>query len=103
MAHRVVVVTGANSGIGLAMTRALLRLGDLVAALDISDDRLESLAAKDDTLRIFGCDVTGRERPGCRSGRCTGMGGTWACWSTTLYLCLQTPCGPLGGGYAPGI
>ncbi|MGD2148742.1 MAG: hypothetical protein PVH41_18765 [Anaerolineae bacterium] len=43
MTHRVAVITVANSGIGLGMTRALLELGDRVAALDQANGRLESL------------------------------------------------------------
>ena len=62
MAHRVVVITGADNGIGLAMTSALMELGDRVAALDQSDDRLGSLRSDCDTLRVYRCDVTDRAR-----------------------------------------
>jgi len=55
-----VIVTGADNGIGLAMTRELLSSGRyLVGALDLSDDSL-SVLQKDcpERLRICICDVT---------------------------------------------
>ena len=55
---RVIVVTGANSGIGLAMTRALLALGDRVGALDVQEDALAELTADGAELRRYRCDVT---------------------------------------------
>ncbi len=39
--NRVVIVTGAGNGIGLAMARTLLEMGDRVAALDLSVANLE--------------------------------------------------------------
>jgi NAD(P)-dependent dehydrogenase (short-subunit alcohol dehydrogenase family) len=38
---RVIIITGANNGIGLAMARALLDKGDQVAALDLSTETLD--------------------------------------------------------------
>ena len=38
---RTIIITGANNGIGLAMTHALLEMGDQVAALDLSLSHLE--------------------------------------------------------------
>lgn len=40
MSDRVVILTGANSDIGLAMTRSLLALGNHVGALDIEAGNL---------------------------------------------------------------
>ncbi len=51
---RVVIVTGAGNGIGLAMTRALLEMGDRVAALDLSVANLEGHS----NLLSRRCDVT---------------------------------------------
>lgn len=39
---RVILITGANNGIGLATARSLLEMGDQVAALDLSLENLES-------------------------------------------------------------
>ena len=56
---RTVVITGANNGIGLALTRALLEGGDRVAALDLSLDNLDS---SNPNLLAFVCDVTAPAR-----------------------------------------
>lgn len=50
---RVIVITGANNGIGLAMTRELLALGDRVAALDLSVENLPAHACSMPAV----CDV----------------------------------------------
>ena len=52
---RTIVITGANNGIGLAMTEALLGMGDHVAALDLA---LENLPAGNSSLLSIICDVT---------------------------------------------
>jgi NAD(P)-dependent dehydrogenase (short-subunit alcohol dehydrogenase family) len=52
---RNILITGANNGIGLAMTKALLGMGDRVAALDLS---LENLDSANPNLLPFVCDVT---------------------------------------------
>jgi NAD(P)-dependent dehydrogenase (short-subunit alcohol dehydrogenase family) len=59
---RMVVITGANNGIGLAMTQALLEMGDRVAGLDLSTDNLDALQRDEGRLRSYVCDVTDRER-----------------------------------------
>jgi NAD(P)-dependent dehydrogenase (short-subunit alcohol dehydrogenase family) len=46
MQDRICVVTGAGSGLGLAMARGLLHAGARVAALDISAERLHQLTAE---------------------------------------------------------
>jgi NAD(P)-dependent dehydrogenase (short-subunit alcohol dehydrogenase family) len=53
--NRNILITGANNGIGLAMTRALLEMGDHVAGLDFS---LENLSARTTNLIPFTCDVS---------------------------------------------
>jgi NAD(P)-dependent dehydrogenase (short-subunit alcohol dehydrogenase family) len=40
--ERVILITGANNGIGLAMTQTLLEMGDRAAALDLSLKNLAS-------------------------------------------------------------
>jgi NAD(P)-dependent dehydrogenase (short-subunit alcohol dehydrogenase family) len=55
---RTILITGANNGIGLALTQALLDMGDRVAALDLS---LENLY-RTPNLLPFICDVTDPER-----------------------------------------
>jgi NAD(P)-dependent dehydrogenase (short-subunit alcohol dehydrogenase family) len=52
---RTIIITGANSGIGLAMTKALLAMGDRIAALDLSTTNLD---ATNPNLLPFICDVT---------------------------------------------
>lgn len=50
-----IIITGANNGIGLAMTNALIAMGNRVAALDLS---LENLGPPTSVLLPFICDVT---------------------------------------------
>lgn len=52
---RIILITGANNGIGLAMTAALLEKGERVAAIDLS---LENLDKNNPNLRLFECSVT---------------------------------------------
>jgi NAD(P)-dependent dehydrogenase (short-subunit alcohol dehydrogenase family) len=56
--NRRILITGANNGIGLAMTKALIAMGDRVAALDLS---MENLPQNPDLL-AFVCDVTDPQR-----------------------------------------
>jgi NAD(P)-dependent dehydrogenase (short-subunit alcohol dehydrogenase family) len=61
--RNVVIVTGANNGIGLSMTKTLLDDGYCVAALDISDENLvplQSIYPK--RLLVYICDVTENEQ-----------------------------------------
>lgn len=53
---RVIIITGANNGIGLALTHSLLEMGDRVAALDLEMDNLASHPHP--SLLPFRCDVT---------------------------------------------
>lgn len=55
---RNIIITGADNGIGLALTKSLLGMGDHVAALDLS---LENLP-RSSNLLPFTCDVTDPER-----------------------------------------
>ncbi|MGB9957286.1 SDR family NAD(P)-dependent oxidoreductase [Haloferax prahovense] len=56
---RVVVVTGANEGIGYHTLTALLKKGYRVAGLDINVDNLRPLQeASPDRVRVYECDVT---------------------------------------------
>ncbi len=52
---RRIMITGANNGIGLAMTNALLDMGDQVAALDLS---VSNLKQSSQNLLGYICDVT---------------------------------------------
>lgn len=49
--ERVIILTGANSGIGLAMAKALAEKGDRVACFDLEGDRLNG-------MHYVPCDVT---------------------------------------------
>ena len=55
---RQIIITGANNGIGLAMAKALLELGDRVAILDLSTENLP----ENPSLLAFVCDVTDPQR-----------------------------------------
>lgn len=56
---RVVVLSGANEGIGYNMLTALLDRGYRVAGLDITGDAIQSLReANPETVRYYDCDVT---------------------------------------------
>jgi NAD(P)-dependent dehydrogenase (short-subunit alcohol dehydrogenase family) len=57
--RRTIIISGANNGIGLAMTRALLKMGDRVAALDLS---VSHLKPAESVLLPFVCDVTNPKR-----------------------------------------
>lgn len=61
--NRVIILTGADNGIGLAMTTALLERGDRVAALDLTCEELGLLADRyPKQLRFYQCDVTNAAR-----------------------------------------
>lgn len=53
---RRIIITGANNGIGLAMTQSLLAMGECVAALDLDTDNLASHPRPN--LLLFRSDVT---------------------------------------------
>lgn len=53
--NRVILITGANNGIGLALTQSLLKMGDRVTALDLETDNLDLTHP---SLLPFRCDVT---------------------------------------------
>lgn len=57
--RRTIIITGANNGIGLVLTRSLLEIGDCVAALDLETDNLEQ---SHPDLLSFRCDVTQPEQ-----------------------------------------
>jgi NAD(P)-dependent dehydrogenase (short-subunit alcohol dehydrogenase family) len=57
--NRTILITGANNGIGLSMTNALLAMGDRVAALDLA---VENLDGTNRNLLPFICDVTDPQR-----------------------------------------
>lgn len=58
----VIIVTGANNGIGFHMTKTLLEDGYYVAALDISSENLAPLQSiHSEQLLVFDCDVTDSE------------------------------------------
>lgn len=59
MNTKVILITGADNGIGLAMTQTLLKDGYRVAALDLSTENLESLhAAHPNQFTAQVCDVS---------------------------------------------
>jgi len=63
MTKKVIVVTGANNGIGFYMTKALLEDGYCVVVLDISDENLIPVKTiYPEQLLVFDCDVTDSAR-----------------------------------------
>lgn len=75
------VVTGAASGIGEAITRALLRNGVNVAALDVQKERLAELDAEckrvgfPGTLHTVYCDVSRENDVDAAFSRIETLGG----------------------------
>jgi NAD(P)-dependent dehydrogenase (short-subunit alcohol dehydrogenase family) len=62
--NTVVCITGANSGIGLGMTRSLLQKGFNVAAMDLGDEKLLELKKiQPELLLIYKMDVTDDTAP----------------------------------------
>lgn len=57
--NRTILITGANNGIGLALTRALLEMDERVAALDLETGNLGQPGAN---LLAIACDVTDPQR-----------------------------------------
>lgn len=63
MAGKVIMVTGANSGIGYHLCAALLERGHRVVGLDISSDRASALQSEYlESYHFSPCDVTNREQ-----------------------------------------
>jgi NAD(P)-dependent dehydrogenase (short-subunit alcohol dehydrogenase family) len=57
--HKTVVVSGANTGIGLALTEALISMGNRVAAIDLTGDNLAAcIRTYPHSCVYFSCDVT---------------------------------------------
>jgi NAD(P)-dependent dehydrogenase (short-subunit alcohol dehydrogenase family) len=54
--NQIILIKGANNGIGLALTRSLLEMGDRIAALDLETDNIASHPHP--SLLPFRCDVT---------------------------------------------
>ena len=57
--NRNILITGANNGIGLSLTKSLLEKGDQVAAIDLS---VENLGPPQPGLLSYVCDVTDPEQ-----------------------------------------
>lgn len=56
---KIIIVTGANNGIGFYMAKTLLEDGYQVAALDIADENLSPLQSmSSERLLVYNCDVT---------------------------------------------
>ena len=82
MSKNVIVVTGANNGIGLSMTRTLIAEGYYVAALDISDENLIPLKAScPERLIVLDCDVTDAVRVNDAISSSWLLGDTSMFWS----------------------
>ena len=61
MTTRIVLVTGAGSGIGRATARAFAERGDTVAAVDLNGEAVAAVAAENpDRIHAFTCDVSDR-------------------------------------------
>lgn len=64
MSHseRNIIITGAGSGIGAAAARAFSESGDRVHLFDLSQERLDDVAAELKTVKIYQVDVTDAHR-----------------------------------------
>lgn len=77
MTPRIVLVTGAGSGIGRATARAFAAQGDTVAAVDLNDDAVQAVAAENpDRIHAFTCDVSDRAAVESLRNEVTGTVGT---------------------------
>lgn len=61
LSHKHAVVTGGGSGIGLAITNALVQEGALVTIMGRNLDRLSNIASKNDRINAIAIDVTDEE------------------------------------------
>ena len=52
------VITGGNSGIGLAITKKFIDNGDFVRVLGINEEKLANTAKLSDKIQTFVCDIT---------------------------------------------
>ncbi len=68
LTRQVAIVTGAASGLGLAVAEALKAEGAELALFDISEDALNAAAKKLDALPVL-CDVTSPEAVDAGSAR----------------------------------
>ncbi|AJB71101.1 SDR family NAD(P)-dependent oxidoreductase [Enterobacter hormaechei] len=64
MSHseRNIIITGAGSGIGAAAARAFSESGDRVHLFDLSQERLDDVAAQLKTVKTYQVDVTDAQR-----------------------------------------
>lgn len=84
---RNIIITGADNGIGLALTKSLLEMGDHIAALDLS---LENLP-RSSNLLPFTCDVTDPERVQAVMGEIIRQWGGVDILINNACLALFTP------------
>ncbi len=84
---RNIIITGADNGIGLALTKSLLEMGDHIAALDLS---LENLP-RSSNLLPFTCDVTNPERVQAVLGEIIRQWGGVDILINNACLALYTP------------
>jgi len=59
MKQQIIIVSGANNGIGLALTEMLVSYGHKVAAIDLTGENLTALVqSRPDLCSYYACDVT---------------------------------------------
>ena len=75
LANRVALVTGAASGIGLAIVQRFVAEGARVIAVDVEGSPLERELPETDTLRTVHADVTAVDAPGDLSRAAEPWGG----------------------------
>lgn len=88
MIPRNIIITGANNGIGLAMTRTLLQMGDRIAAFDLSLDNVDQAHP---ALVPFVCDVTDPKRVKIIVDEVVAMWGSVDILINNACLALFTP------------
>ena len=57
-----IIITGAGSGFGKAMSLCFSSKGASVFAIDVNNDSLKALKKEDSEIQIYSCDIVNNEK-----------------------------------------